>query len=788
MSDNENDELFGRSDSDEEMENSDNSHSDKDQEDQINSNLNKDSDVDEKDQYLEDDFFNEIETNESSESEYKKASPFPVVKCPGEKILESYDKGYKKSDKFDKSTHPSSEQPMYYQFRFVNEKIISLENREFERDTSLIDINADYILQNYSISYSLKFDYSLSKYDNFSKRHHREKLYKLINDIDWDNEYKIRLLKKEVNPYEEVFENFFDRRSSYKFANLNSLFKFNLFNIDYIVGFTPILIIGDDGGYSDYAMWHAHNCDFIVKILSVPERGNKIFKTNYRKEIDESKDQLMNIMSLQKGCDIDEIENFNSEKINEFVEDVMSNTEGIGVSLYMARKFLKFKKEFNSEIKYKKFLLLNTILALSTLSKGGNCVIKIYDMFTQFTISVLFILFNSFEKFTIVKPFSTRPNSASRFVICQKLIEFKPKILNYLIELYDKYTEALQQGRDIDFVYPISKIIKDENFTNYMMELNSLITEQRIESLESIKNAFESGNAPKFDKMDIKKKCLDLWKIPVLHFDPRQVISNKNTFDLNSKFNKGKTVNKISSIQDKDALKMYSEYDKYTDGLKSMIDMWGGGQSGKTPASNGDRDSRDRRKNNNDQEMDYDKKSSINNFPISGDLFNKGKKMSSTNKLDQLKQKIIADRKTESFLKEGNVSSSSSHHQRPEDNEEFLRKKREMLMSSFVPSKNKSSSSTDKKSSDNSGKGSKSLSSKIKVPLQHDERFDIRIPNFKKEGANSLASSSLDPTKDMLRKKEQIVEESMRNRQLQESKKTALDDRLKAELEKYKKK
>ena len=50
---------------------------------------------------------------------------------------------------------------------------ISLENKEFERESlDLLDsnIDADFIVNNYSISFSLKFDPFLSKYDNFSKK------------------------------------------------------------------------------------------------------------------------------------------------------------------------------------------------------------------------------------------------------------------------------------------------------------------------------------------------------------------------------------------------------------------------------------------------------------------------------------------------------------------------------------------------------------------------------------------------------------------------------------------
>ena len=145
----------------------------------------------------------------------------------------------------------------------------------------------------------------------------------MINEIDWDNEYKIKLLKKEINPYEDVFESYFDKRSSYKMANLNSLFKFGLYGIDYIVGYTPIMIVGDDGGFSDYMMWYANNNDFTTKIFAIPEKGNKIFKTNFRKEIDENKNEFLNIINLQKNCDIDEIENFTSENIKSLANDIL---------------------------------------------------------------------------------------------------------------------------------------------------------------------------------------------------------------------------------------------------------------------------------------------------------------------------------------------------------------------------------------------------------------------------------------------------------------------------------
>lgn len=104
----------------------------------------------------------------------------------------------------------------------------------------------------------LKFDYSLSKYDSFSKKHHREKLFGLIEKIDWQNKTKINTFKKEINPYEDIFEKYFQRNSSYKLANLNFINGFRLLEENHLLGYIPILCIGDDGGFTDYILWFSN--------------------------------------------------------------------------------------------------------------------------------------------------------------------------------------------------------------------------------------------------------------------------------------------------------------------------------------------------------------------------------------------------------------------------------------------------------------------------------------------------------------------------------------------------
>lgn len=178
----------------------------------------------------------------------------------------------------------------------------------------------------------------------------------------------------------------------------------------------------------------------------------KFEKTKFREDIHELKDEKTKVLNQGNGIDIDEIQDLSTCRLKIISQEIIDHmNEGNdmleqGLSLFLAKKNIKFSEEYSQEINYKTFLLTNVIIAFSTLIKGGNFVIKIYDMFTPFTISILYILYNHFKKFTIVKPFSTRQHTNSRYVICSDFIEQKPEILEYLYEFFDRYVITLKSG------------------------------------------------------------------------------------------------------------------------------------------------------------------------------------------------------------------------------------------------------------------------------------------------------------------------------------------------------
>jgi hypothetical protein len=142
---------------------------------------------------------------------------------------------------------------------------------------------------------------------------------------------------------------------------------------------TPVMVVGDDGGLTDYILWHSGNEGITTNLFVIEDKTGKYSKTKFRKEIEGKRVEsvVKYDFPTSKQLDIDEDEAFNLEKLDEIVMDVLVKTSNLGISFYLARKKLSISSDYFPETKYKKFLFLNILLSFSTLSKGGNLVIKV---------------------------------------------------------------------------------------------------------------------------------------------------------------------------------------------------------------------------------------------------------------------------------------------------------------------------------------------------------------------------------------------------------------------------
>ena len=216
------------------------------------------SDVKSNDSYNDDDYYND------NIEEYKTAEPLPSIEPPKEISF---------TPRRTNDNHPAH--AANETFMNFNEKFQKIKNDDYYNEDEFPAASAEEICENYKTSYSLNIDYSSNNYDIFSKNHLRNTLIEQIKKIDWKNQgTKINEAKKETNAYEDINEQFFKKKTSYQLANINYLFDKELIKYDSNYEGFPCLIVGDNGGFTDFILYQSIKVGgynptiFVSKLLS----------------------------------------------------------------------------------------------------------------------------------------------------------------------------------------------------------------------------------------------------------------------------------------------------------------------------------------------------------------------------------------------------------------------------------------------------------------------------------------------------------------------------------------
>ena len=86
-----------------------------------------------------------------------------------------------------------------------------------------------------------------------------------------------------------------------------------------------------------------------------------------------------------------------------------------------------FSSDFNGQEEMSLRLLTCEICAALKLQKtGGTFIIKVFDMFTPFSLQLINAICSCYEKATLIKPLTSRPANSEKYLLCQG---FKPNPL-----------------------------------------------------------------------------------------------------------------------------------------------------------------------------------------------------------------------------------------------------------------------------------------------------------------------------------------------------------------------
>lgn len=130
------------------------------------------------------------------------------------------------------------------------------------------------------------------------------------------------------------------------------------------------------------------------------------------------------------------------------------------------------------EVLSKRLYVCQCYTALNALRSGGHFVVKMFDLYTPFSVGLLFLMHLCFNKIAIIKPNSSRPANSERYLICSKLTNNKTtdqirKYLQATVQVLWDLHNSQTDGLDIYEIVPASVMQENRGFCKYITESNN---------------------------------------------------------------------------------------------------------------------------------------------------------------------------------------------------------------------------------------------------------------------------------------------------------------------------
>ncbi|XP_029422801.1 cap-specific mRNA (nucleoside-2'-O-)-methyltransferase 1 isoform X1 [Nannospalax galili] len=410
------------------------------------------------------------------------------------------------------------------------------------------------------------------------------------------NGEEMRRARTRANPYEMIRGVFFLNRAAMKMANMDFVFDRMFTNPLDSHGKqlvkdwdTDLLYFADvcagPGGFSEYVLWRKK---WHAKGFGMTLKGPNDFKLE---DFYSASSELFEPYYGEGGVDGDG-DITRPENITAFRNFVLDNTDRKGVHFLMADGGFSVEGQENlQEILSKQLLLCQFLMALSVVRTGGHFICKTFDLFTPFSVGLIYLLYCCFERVCLFKPITSRPANSERYVVCKGLKVGIDDVREYLFSVNIKLNQLRNTESDVNLVVPLSVIKGDQEFNDYMVRSNESHCSLQIKALAKIHAFVEDTTLSEPRQAEIRKECLQLWEIPdqarvaPSSSDPKskffELIKDMdiNIFSYKPTLLTGKTLEKIRPVFDYRCMVSGSEQ-KFLLGLgKSQIYTWDGRQS-----------------------------------------------------------------------------------------------------------------------------------------------------------------------------------------------------------------
>uniref|UniRef100_A0A7N5ZZ21 Cap-specific mRNA (nucleoside-2'-O-)-methyltransferase 1 n=1 Tax=Anabas testudineus TaxID=64144 RepID=A0A7N5ZZ21_ANATE len=348
---------------------------------------------------------------------------------------------------------------------------------------------------------------------------------------------EMRRARTRSNPYETIRGGIFLNRAAMKMANLDHCFDYMFTNPKDAHGKSltkdregELLYFGDvcagPGGFSEYVLWKRR---WHAKGFGMTLKGPCDFKLE---DFYAAPSELFEPYYGEGGVDGDG-DITRPENVTAFRNFILESTERRGLHFLMADGGFSVEGQENiQEILSKQLLLCQFLTALSTLRTGGHFVCKTFDLFTRFSVGLVYLLYLCFDRISLFKPVTSRPANSERYIVCRGLKPGSDAVREYMFRINLKLNKLRNTDRDVTDVVPLSIIKEDTDFYQYMVNSNESLCAVQIKALAKIHAFVVEPTLSEPRQADIRKECLKLWgNSDVESFQCKVTPLNSSTLD-----------------------------------------------------------------------------------------------------------------------------------------------------------------------------------------------------------------------------------------------------------------
>ena len=268
----------------------------------------------------------------------------------------------------------------------------------------------------------------------------------------------------------------------------------------------------------------------LLKISSLAEGpGGFIEATvNYRKRITKNKDTINAITLYSTNKDIpgwNKSKNFLKKNPNVIISYGKDKTG----DLYNVDNIKEYVSLFNNDVDFitadggfdfsynfnkqeqlsYRILFCEIITALSIQKIGGSFVCKFFDIYTDITQSLIYLLFTFYKEVYITKPNTSRAANSEKYIVCKGFIGINTKYLEKLYILVNNFKYIYDNNMYINQLFDFDINVK---FKTELNKINTIFFNKQINSIITTLSLIKQNNLNIEFNNTIKKQTILAYK------------------------------------------------------------------------------------------------------------------------------------------------------------------------------------------------------------------------------------------------------------------------------------